>query len=139
MQSRRKLHDMTLNEQDPARDLFAILFLSFYLFLLVTMSLGSSEVNEHQSEPAPEIDMETFSGNEFVSISKKGDKVIYTVGKQEYDWEEFSAVLAELPVFDDNKNIKILASKTMNAIEWERAKMRIHKLGYSIVPLTPAK
>ena len=41
MKIRRKIQDIALGEQDPGKDLFAILFLAFFVILLVQIQLIS--------------------------------------------------------------------------------------------------
>ena len=52
MKIRRKIQDIALGEQDPGKDLFAILFLAFFVILLVQIQLISQK-DDRDKVPAP--------------------------------------------------------------------------------------
>jgi len=125
MKTRRKLQDFMAAEQDPGKDLFAILFLTFYLLFLLTMVAGSSEPGGGGH----------VRGGDIVVIAKQATGIVFRVGDRDYDPAAFHGAVSGLPVFgeaDGNRYLRITAGDTLSAIEWEREKKRLRQKGFSI-------
>ncbi len=137
MQVRRKLQEFSTGEQDPGKDLFAILFLSFFLLLLVAMSVP-------RQAPAPEPtsgggDNVTLQKDQVVVIAKRDGQIEFIVGDQRYDRARFFKSLPTLPVFmqlDSDQYVRLSASATLNAVEWEKEKKRIRQAGFGVITVS---
>ena len=137
MQVRRKLQEFSTGEQDPGKDLFAILFLSFFLLLLVAMSVP-------RQAPAPEPtsgggDNVTLQKDQVVVIAKRDGQIEFIVGDQRYDRARFFKSLPTLPVFmqlDSDQYVRLSASDTLNAVEWEKEKKRIRRAGFGVITVS---
>ena len=137
MQVRRKLQEFSTGEQDPGKDLFAILFLSFFLLLLVAMSVPGQA-------PAPEPtsgggDNVTLQKDQVVVIAKRDGQIEFIVGDQRYDRARFFKSLPTLPVFmqlDSDQYVRLSASDTLNAVEWEKEKKRIRRAGFGVITVS---
>ena len=137
MQVRRKLQEFSTGEQDPGKDLFAILFLSFFLLLLVAMSMpGKAPTPEPTSGAGDNVALQK---DQVVVITKRGGKFEFIVGDQRYDRARFFKSLPTLPVFmqlDGVQYVRLSASDTLNAIEWEREKKKIRQAGFGVITVS---
>lgn len=112
-------------EQDPGKDLFAILFLTFYLLFLLTMVAGSSEPGGGGQ----------VRGGDVVTIAKQANGIVFRIGDRTYDPPSFHSAVSELPVFgeaDGKRYLRVTAGDTLTAIEWEREKKRLRRKGFNI-------
>ena len=144
MKIRRKIQEITLGEQDPGKDLFAILFLAFFVILLVQIQLVSQK-DERDKVP----DTTTGTGEiqvpyeNIAFVSKQdGGEVVFTVEQTVYSKENFFEKLPSLPVMSEKEDvpyINLQADNSLGGLEWDNLKVEIKRMGYGINVTVPTK
>jgi hypothetical protein len=138
MQRRRKMLSDLIPEQDPGKDLFAVLFLAFFLLLTINLAVRNFELNlDKQPTATPSVDL---SDRQYAEIGKSEIGVYFRVGKQVFTTAEFIRELPSLGIIiflDKKEAIQISANTQLNAVEWETAKRTLISHGYSVISLIP--
>lgn len=137
------MHDITLGEQDPGKDLFAILFLLLFVILLVQIVLISKQGDKVKAPGAVESAKGEFIGDEKVAfITKKDGTVVFRVGGKEYSKKDFFQALPSLPVVEtkeDGKYVNLQTDNSIGGLEWDFLKLEIKERNYNINVTVPAR
>jgi len=144
MKIRRKIQDIALGEQDPGKDLFAILFLAFFVILLVQIQLISQQ-DDRDKVPDPIGGTgEMQVPNESIAFVSKqvGGEIIFTVRENVFPKERFFEELPSLSVMSEEEGISYInlqADNSLGGLEWDNLKVEIKRKGYGINVTVPTK
>lgn len=144
MKIRRKIQDITLGEQDPGKDLFAILFLAFFVILLVQIQLISQKDDRDKvPDPIGGTGEMQVSNESIAFVSKQvGGEIIFTVRENVYSKERFFEELPSLSVMSEEEGISYInlqADNSLGGLEWDNLKVEIKRKGYGINVTVPTK
>ena len=144
MKIRRKIQDIALGEQDPGKDLFAILFLAFFVILLVQIQLISQKDDRDKvPDPIGGTGEMQVSNESIAFVSKQvGGEIIFTVRKNVYSKERFFEELPSLSVMSEEEGISYInlqADNSLGGLEWDNLKVEIKRKGYGINVTVPMK
>ena len=144
MKIRRKIQDIALGEQDPGKDLFAILFLAFFVILLVQIQLISQKDDRDKvPDPIGGTGEMQVSNESIAFVSKQvGGEIIFTVRENVYSKERFFEELHSLSVMSEEEGISYInlqADNSLGGLEWDNLKVEIKRKGYGINVTVPTK
>ena len=144
MKIRRKIQDIALGEQDPGKDLFAILFLAFFVILLVQIQLISQKDDRDKvPDPIGGTGEMQVSNESIAFVSKQvGGEIIFTVRENVYSKEHFFEELPSLSVMSEEEGISYInlqADNSLGGLEWDNLKVEIKRKGYGINVTVPTK
>jgi hypothetical protein len=143
MKIRRKIHDITLGEQDPGKDLFAVLFFVFLMLLSVQIAVISSGGKEEVPKNRGGSGNQILSDKEIAFAAKQNGEIVFIVADQTLSKEKFFESITSLPVWKENGGVKYInleaRDNSLGAKEWDQIKVDIRKRGFGVNPVVSAE